>query len=141
LHDDESVVLGPIDPARRPDRPRLAGLEFRLPEAVETFRTEARAILERHVTDEVVARAHTTGPIRDWGLHLSMAAEGWISAGWPEEWGGQGRSPLEMNALTDEMYLSGAPVDGLGVASLVAQTLLHEGTEWQKGEIIPKVLS
>ncbi|HXH57191.1 acyl-CoA dehydrogenase [Iamia sp.] len=137
----DSAVLGPIDPGRRPARPRLEGLEFRLPDAVESFRAEARDFLSRHVTDEVIEDAHTTGTIHDRGLHRAMAAEGWISAGWPTEWGGQGRSSLEMNALTEEMYLSGAPVDGLGVATLVAHTLLHEGTDWQKGEIIPKVLS
>ncbi|MGI8936730.1 MAG: acyl-CoA dehydrogenase [Iamia sp.] len=141
LADDQSVVLGPIAPARRPDRPRREGLEFRLPEPVESFRAEAREFLSRHVTDEVIEAAHDTGTIHDWGLHRAMAAEGWISAGWPAEWGGQGRSMLEMNALTEEMYLSGAPVDGLGVATLVAHTLLHEGTDWQKGEIIPKVLT
>ncbi|WCO66170.1 acyl-CoA dehydrogenase [Iamia majanohamensis] len=138
---DESVVLGPVAPSRRPDRARRDGLEFRLPEPVEAFRAEARDFLSRHVTDEVIETAHRTGTVHDWGLHRAMAAEGWISAGWPAEWGGQGRSSLEMNALTEEMYLSGAPVDGLGVATLVAHTLLHEGTDWQKGEIIPKVLS
>jgi hypothetical protein len=39
------------------------------------------------------------------------------------------------------MYLSGAPVDGLGIASLVAHTLLIDGTEWQKATIIPEVLA
>lgn len=141
LPDAESIVLGPLAPDRRPARDRLDGLEFRLPEAVETFRADARAFLAQHVTDAVIERAHETGTIHDWGLHRAMAEGGWISAGWPEEWGGQGRSPLEMNALTEEMYLSGAPVDGIGVANLVAHTLMHEGTDWQKGEIIPKVLA
>lgn len=141
LPDEASVVLGPIAPARRPDRPRADGLDFRLPEAVEAFRSEARAFLARHVTDDVIEEAHRTGTVHHWGLHRAMAAQGWIAAGWPAEWGGQGRSPLEVNALTEEMYLSGAPVDGLGVATLVAHTLLREGTEGQKGEIIPRVLS
>lgn len=141
LPDDESVVLGPIDPARRAERERRAGLEFRLPPEVERFRSEARAFLAEHVTADVVERAHETGTIHDWGLHRAMAEAGWISAGWPVEWGGQGRSPLEMNALTEEMYLAGAPVDGLGISNLVAHTLLHEGTEWQKAEVIPKVLA
>lgn len=46
-----------------------------------------------------------------------------------------------MNALSEEMYLSGAPVDGLGVASLVAHTLLLDGTDWQKQTIVPGILS
>ena len=141
LPDASSIVLGSLSPERRPARPRLEGLEFRLPDAVESFRADARSFLAAHVTADVIERAHTTGTIHDWGLHRAMAAEGWISAGWPAEFGGQGRSMLEMNALTEEMYLSGAPVDGLGIATLVAHTLLYEGTDWQKTEIIPQVLS
>jgi len=141
LPDGASIVLGPLSPDRRPERDRLEGLEFRLPPEVESFRADARAFLAQHVTDAVLERAHATGTVHDWGLHRAMAEGGWISAGWPEEWGGQGRSPLEMNALTEEMYLSGAPVDGLGVANLVAHTLMYEGTDRQKGEIIPKVLA
>ena len=70
-----------------------------------------------------------------------MAGQGWISAGWPAEYGGGGRSPLEMNVLSEELYLSGAPVDGIGVASLVAHTILLEGSEWQKTSIVPQILS
>jgi alkylation response protein AidB-like acyl-CoA dehydrogenase len=117
------------------------GFDFRLGPDVEQFRSEVRAFLADHVTDEVIETAHRTGTIHDTGLHTAMAEAGWISAGWPSEFGGQGRSPLEMNALTEEMYLSGAPVDGLGVAGLVAHTLLIDGTDWQKRTIIPEILS
>ena len=116
------------------------GYDFRLGTDVEAFRDEVRAFLAEHVTDEVIETAHRTGTIHDHGLHQKMAAAGWISAGWPAEFGGQGRSPLEMNSLTEEMYLSGAPVDGIGVASLVAHTLLIDGTDWQKRTIIPEIL-
>ena len=117
------------------------GYDFRLGAAVEAYRAEVREFLGEHVTEDVIERAHHTGTIHDHGLHKAMAEAGWISAGWPAEFGGQGRSPLEMNALTEEMYLSGAPVDGIGVASLVAHTLLIEGTDWQKRTIIPEILN
>ncbi|MCU1372686.1 MAG: acyl-CoA dehydrogenase protein [Ilumatobacteraceae bacterium] len=117
------------------------GFDFRLDPAVQTFRDEIRAFLTEHVTEQVIEDAHRTGTIHDWGLHEKMADAGWISAGWPSEFGGQGRSPLEMNSLSEEMYFSGAPVDGLGVASLVAHTLLIDGTDWQKQTIIPEILS
>ena len=116
-------------------------MDFSLPPEVEDFRAEVRAFLAEHVTEEVVETAHRTGTVHDWGLHRRMASVGWLSAGWPAEYGGQGRSPLELNVLTEEMYLAGAPVDGLGVASLVAHTLLLDGTEWQKATIIPEILS
>lgn len=117
------------------------GYDFRLDAAVASFRDEVRGFLATHVTDEVIETAHHTGTIHDWGLHRAMADQGWLSAGWPAEFGGQGRSPLEMNSLTEEMYLSGAPVDGLGVAALVAHTILIDGTQWQKETIIPEILS
>ena len=116
-------------------------MDFSLPPEVEAFRADVRAFLAEHVTDEVIETAHRTGTVHDWGLHRRMAEAGWLSAGWPPEYGGQGRSPLEMNALTEEMYLSGAPVDGLGIAAIVAHTLLVDGTEWQKATIIPEVLA
>lgn len=117
------------------------GFDFRLGPDVQAFRDEVRSFLAEHVTAEVIEKAHRTGTIHDLGLHNAMANAGWISAGWPAEFGGQGRSPLEMNSLTEEMYLSGAPVDGLGIASLVAHTLLIDGTDWQKRTIIPEILS
>jgi alkylation response protein AidB-like acyl-CoA dehydrogenase len=117
------------------------GYDFRLDADVQAFRDQVRAFLATNVTDEVIEDAHRSGTIHDWGLHRKMADAGWISAGWPAEFGGQGRSPLEMNALQEEMYFSGAPVDGLGVAALVAHTLLLDGTEWQKQTIIPEILS
>ncbi|MBA3280905.1 MAG: acyl-CoA dehydrogenase family protein, partial [Acidimicrobiia bacterium] len=120
---------------------RREGFDFSLGPDVEAFRREVRTFLATHVTDEVIEAAHRTGTVHDRGLHQAMAEAGWISAGWPAEFGGQGRSPLEMNALTEEMYLSGAPVDGLGVASLVAHTLLIDGTDWQKRTIIPEILT
>jgi alkylation response protein AidB-like acyl-CoA dehydrogenase len=116
-------------------------MDFSLPPEVESFRTEVRTFLAEHVTDDVIEQAHTTGTMHNWDLHRDMAAQGWLSAGWPTEYGGQGRSPLEMNALTEEMYLSGAPVDGLGISAIVAQTLLIDGTDWQKQTIIPGILS
>lgn len=122
------------------DAPRR-GPDFRLGADVEAFRDEVAAFLSREVTDEIIEAAHTTGTIHDWGLHRAMAEQGWISAGWPAEYGGGGRSPLEMNVLSEQMYLSGAPVDGIGVASLVAHTILLEGTEWQKTTIVPEILS
>ncbi len=117
------------------------GFDFRLGPDEAAFRTEIRSFLADHVTPAVIEAAHSTGTNHDWGLHKVMADAGWISAGWPSEFGGQGRSALEMNSLTEEMYLSGAPVDGLGVASLVAHTLLIDGTDWQKRTIIPEILS
>ena len=132
-----AVVASATLPADRERR----GPDFRLGADVEAFRDEVRAFLAEHVTDDVVEQAYRTGTVHNWDLHRAMATQGWISAGWPAEYGGGGRSPLEMNVLSEEMYLSGAPVDGMGIASLVAHTILLEGSDWQKATIVPRILS
>src|SRR4051812_8775805 len=140
LWSDPSARAVPVSGAADRDSSD-GGFDFRLGPDVERFRAEVRAFLAEAVTPDVIERAHHTGAMHDHGLHTKMADAGWISAGWPTEFGGQGRSPLEMNALTEETYFSGAPVDGLGVAAIVAHTLLLDGTEWQKQTIIPQILS
>lgn len=128
--------LGAVDPAE----PRT-GPELRLTTEEHAFRQQVHGFLAEHGTSEVIEEAYRTGTMHAWGLHRQMAAEGWISAGWPKSVGGGGRSPLEMNALSEEMYLSGLPVDGMGIVTIVAHTLLLEGTDWQRDTIVPELLS
>jgi alkylation response protein AidB-like acyl-CoA dehydrogenase len=121
--------------------PVAAGdLDFGLGADTEAFRAEVRAFVDEHVTDEVRERARTTGTMHDWGLHRALAERGYLSAGWPTEVGGQGRSPLEVTALQQELFAAGAPVDGMGIASMVAATLVLEGNEWQRAEVLPRLL-
>ena len=58
-----------------------------------------------------------------------------------KELGGQGRDPFEMAAFSEEAALAGAPLDGLHLTMMVAQTLRHVGTEAQKRSILPRVLA
>ena len=110
------------------------------PETV-AFRDEVRAFVAEHVTDELRERAATTGTMHDWALHRALAERGWLSAGWPTDVGGQGRSALEVTVLQQELYRAGAPVDGMGIATMVAATLVLLGNDWQKGEVLPRLLS
>ena len=110
------------------------------PETV-AFRAEVREFVAEHVTADIVDRAHATGTMHDWGLHKALAERGWLSAGWPVEVGGGGRSALEVTALQQALYEAGAPVDGMGIATMVAATLLLLGNDWQKGEVLPKLLA
>lgn len=55
--------------------------------------------------------------------------------------GRPGARPLQLLALQEELTKAGAPVDGMHIALLVAQTLRRVGSEEQQRAIIPKVLS
>jgi len=115
-------------------------VDFHPDPASEVFRAEVRAFLDEHLTPELHEQAHATGTFHDWSFHRAMGDRGFLGAAWPEEWGGQGRDPLQLLALQEELTKAGAPVDGMHIALLVAQTLRRVGSEEQKQAIIPRVL-
>ena len=115
-------------------------LDFALGADTEAFRQEARQFIAEQLTAEIIERAHATGTMHDWGLHRALAERGYLSAGWPTDVGGQGRSALDTTTLQQELYAAGAPVDGMGIASMVAATLVLVGNEWQRNEVLPRLL-
>ena len=116
-------------------------MDFRLGERGETFRAEARRFLDEHLTDEVRERMHTTGVHHNWGFHRARVEHGLLAPGWPEELGGQGRDPLEVQAYLEEFQSAGAPTYGVGTTLMVANIIRHIGTDEQKQLIIPRALS
>ncbi len=121
--------------------PDARPLRRRLDADTEAFRAEVQGFIETHLDDEIVERALDTGTMHDAGLHAAIAERGYLSAGWPVEVGGQGRSAVEMTTLMQELYRSGAPVDGMGIAAMVAATLVLCGNEHQRTEILPRILA
>jgi len=67
---------------------------------------------------------------------------GWICASWPAEYGGKGLSLIEQVVLNEEFARVDAPMraDFFG-DTLVGPTILQWGTEEQKREFIPQILS
>lgn len=67
---------------------------------------------------------------------------GWICASWPKEYGGKGLSTMEAVVVAEEFANAGAPMraDFFG-DTLVGPTILQWGTEEQKKEFLPKILS
>lgn len=133
--DPSSVV------AARTARPTRPGMDFRFDAATEAFRAEVRAFIAEHLTPEIVERAHTTGTMHDWGFHRALCERGYLATGWPREFGGLGRDAIDQTLLAQELYASGAPVDGLSIASMVGATLLVCGTDAQKADVLPRILA
>ena len=65
---------------------------------------------------------------------------GWAGIGWPKEYGGQGRTPIEQFVFFDESMRAGAPVPMLTINS-VAPTIMQYGSEEQKAFYLPKILA
>ena len=115
-------------------------MDFRLGEKSEAVRREAQAFLAEAFTPEIRATMEETGVHHSWDFHRELVARGWLAPGWPKEFGGQGRDPLEILAFAEELQRAGAPTYGVGTTLMIAGVIRHIGTEEQKRLIIPPAL-
>src|SRR5688572_30493419 len=56
-----------------------------------------------------------------------MGRDGWLGIGWPKEYGGQGRGPVEQLIFLEEAARAGAPIP-LVTLNTVGPTLAEYGT-------------
>jgi alkylation response protein AidB-like acyl-CoA dehydrogenase len=107
------------------------------------LRDELRAYFGELMTPELSAECARDmgeggGPL--WKAALEkMGADGWIGLGWPEELGGKGMSPIEQFIFIEEIMRAGYPFPFLTTESVGPQLAEH-GNEWQKQELVPKIL-
>jgi alkylation response protein AidB-like acyl-CoA dehydrogenase len=111
----------------------------------EELRRELRAYFTGLMTPErVEALSSSEGEVGSGSVYRDtvkqMAVDGWLTLSWPEEFGGQGRSPMDQLIFTDEAAIAGAPVPFLTINS-VAPTIMAFGTEEQKKFFLPKIAS
>src|ERR1700722_8281712 len=116
-------------------------MDFRLGEKSEKVRLEARAFLAEALTPEVRRTMEETGVHHSWDFHRKLVERGWLAPGWPKEFGGQGRDPLEVYAFAEELQRAGAPTYGVGTTLMIAGVIRHIGTEEQKKLILPPALA
>ncbi len=111
-------------------------------EGQEALRRELRAYYEELLTPEIreeLTRTHGVGEtMRE--IVRQMGKDGWLGIGWPEEYGGQGRSEIEQFVFFDESMRARAPVPMLTV-NTVGPTLMRFGTDEQKKFFLPKILA
>jgi alkylation response protein AidB-like acyl-CoA dehydrogenase len=136
------LLLG--DPADEPVRlgELLAARDWTIAEPGATgFRAEVRTFLAEACPEDLVTRVHTSGTVHDWDFHRAAAARGLLRTGWDPEWGGEERSDDDIRALWEELARAGAPIDGWGTSDLVARTLARVGTDQQRRDVVPRVLT
>jgi 3-oxocholest-4-en-26-oyl-CoA dehydrogenase alpha subunit len=68
-----------------------------------------------------------------------MGDDGWLGLGWPVEYGGQGRGPIDQMIFVEESHWAGVPLPLLTLNS-VGPTLMSLGTAEQKQRILPGIL-
>lgn len=103
------------------------------------IRAEFRDYLARLVTPEVRAAAVGAegGPVYRETIR-QMGKDGWLTPGWPKEYGGRGLDPQTQKILLEELVLAEAPFPFVTV-NTVGPALMRLGSEKQKAEILPRI--
>ena len=107
------------------------------------LRDELRAYFAAMMTEELKQEVLSSGeggggPLYHQALQ-KMGADGWIGVGWPKQYGGQGRTPIEQFIFSDEVQRAGFPLPFLTINS-VGNTIMEFGTDEQKRDFLPRIL-
>lgn len=116
-------------------------MRFELTEEQENLRLNLRKYLDAHITDDLLEEIKRTpegGPIWKKYIH-QLGEDGWLGVGWPKEYGGQGRTPLEQYIFLEEIDRTGVNIPFITLET-VGPTLMKLGTEEQKNFFLPKIL-
>ena len=111
-----------------------------LDEEQQALRSELRAYYAELLTDEIREELHREagcGPVHRQVIR-QMGRDGWLGIGWPEEYGGQGRSQIEQFIFFDESMRCGSPVPLLTI-NTVGPTLYNHASDELKAELLPKI--
>jgi len=142
----DALAFGGAASARRElaaqllDRPDATLPEYDLGPDGNAFRDEVRAWLAEHWAgkrkaafdaQDFHAREFDASFARDLGT------TGWLGLGWPREFGGQARTPIEQLAFMEVMERAEAPRIG---AAVQANALMMFGTPEQQARYLPEIL-
>ncbi len=126
-----------------------------------SFRRQVREFIQRRLPDyyrRTYAQGRHVGPFpedpegdrnsadpvreaaaNDWTQ--ALVQQRWIAPHWPREYGGAGMSAMEQFIFKQEMATAGAPSIGGGGVQMLGPAMLVHGTDEQKREYLPKILS
>ena len=113
-------------------------MNFGLSPEEEAFRDEVRDFLAKEASDEVRGSIFIDTPARKQFVS-KMAERGWLSMGFPEEYGGS-KQPMALAQyiLNQELEKADAPIIGKNIG-VIANTILHHGSEELKREFLPRI--
>src|SRR5262245_36923274 len=113
------------------------------------FQREVRAELKKHVpkphkrdTNPVAAAPDQGRSARAKAWQRAVHAAGYLAMGWPKEYGGQGADVMRQTIVNEEMVRARAPgIIGMMGIQMVGPTLIAHGTEEQRRQYLPKILT
>src|SRR5690348_10750063 len=95
-------------------------MRFAWTDEQQALRDELRSYFSTLVTAEIQAEAAEgeMGGEKSVEAVRQMARDGWLTVGWPKEYGGRGFTPIEQFIFYDEAQRAGAPLPFLTINSV-----------------------
>jgi 3-oxocholest-4-en-26-oyl-CoA dehydrogenase alpha subunit len=107
--------------------------------AQQQLRQEFRAYLNTLLPTELrttTAEGESSPAFRQ--LMRRMGADGWLTPGWPREYGGRGLDPLAQKILLEELWRAEVPFPFVTV-NTIGPALIRRGTAEHKRELLPRI--
>ena len=118
-------------------------MEFALTPEQEQFAKEFRDYLKSHMPPEVKAEIESKRAMEKSPAYkefiCQMGRDGWLGVGWPKEYGGQGRTPMEQHIFYEIVAYERIMLP-LMALNAVGPAVMRFGTEEMKMEILPPIL-
>ena len=122
-------------------------MDVRYPPEAETFREKVQGFLAEHLPVGWTGIGALQGQVyvdfvAEW--RRTLAENGYLAVSWPKQYGGAGLTLLEQVIVAEELAKAGVPSGGGNDAfsiQMIGNTLLEWGTEEQKQEFLPRILS
>ena len=117
-------------------------MDFNFSTEDEQFRQDLRTFLATELPDTWEGGGRYPEE-DDWDLtrvvRRKMADRGWLTMHWPEEYGGQGASPVKSAIFNEEIAYLRAPGRDIFGVRMLGPTLMIHGSEEQKRTHLPPV--
>jgi 3-oxocholest-4-en-26-oyl-CoA dehydrogenase alpha subunit len=115
-------------------------MHFQLDADAEEYRDGVRAHLQKMMTPEFEERLYRSGVAHDDDFAKGLVDRGYFAPGWPTDLGGQERSGMEDQVLSEELMRVEAPVYLSETTRMVASIIRRIGTPEMKDRILPGAL-
>ena len=117
-------------------------MDFGRSRTEQVFADEVRAFLQAHPPESFPEDGTDAG--YGSGAHSraftrALGERGWLSMSWPPEHGGQARPMGDVLVLLEELAAAGAPFGPLSGCLQVSDSIIRNGSETLRREILPRV--
>ena len=122
-------------------------MDFRDTPEDAAFRREVQEFVAKELPSDMRAPDEMTLGVgvgedpRDMEWLKKLATRGWVAPSWPTEYGGAGLPVMQQFIFNEEMARARAPRPNYIAVGMVGPTTIVHGTEEQKAEHLPGILS